>query len=175
MWIELFKCVQEKPEKKHLMQCVRYLMTGAKRNRLCLLAFNPLPVLYCVYTYIYQSISLLCLVYLSFRLWSLCMTKVAAAIWYHYECVFFLSWYENGGKWSRAGLMFMEELSVLGEYDKPKGEKVLDNSADLSGKNLLMQKKKRGNFWVLLLPKKPSQAKHRLWLWKKSPFIKSNR
>lgn len=71
------------------------------------------------------------------------MTKVAAAIWYHYEWVFFWSWYENGGKWSRAGLMFMEELSELGEYDKPKGEKILDNSADLSGKNLLMQKKKK--------------------------------
>lgn len=53
------------------------------------------------------------------------MTKVAAAIWYHYECGFFLSWYENGGKWSRAGLMFMEELSELGEHDKPKGEKIL--------------------------------------------------
>lgn len=28
-WIKAFSCIQQKPEKEHLMKCIHHLMTGA--------------------------------------------------------------------------------------------------------------------------------------------------
>lgn len=105
-WTELFTCVQQKPEKQHLLHCAHFLIAGANKPGCELELALPAKLFAClqssvclfylsVYLYIYRTLIYLC----SGRLISgfsfihyPAMTEVSAAIWYLYD---FLSWYEK--------------------------------------------------------------------------------